>query len=303
MMKSIRNTAVGLILFLALTVSCSTATEIQEQPTSFLWEISSDVNTVYILGSVHFAKSDLYPLNEVIEDAYDLSKTLVVEIDILNTPQEEMTHLLMEKGMYMLGDNLKENISDNLYSQLFERLMEFDNSGVLLNTMTLFEPWVVAITIADLDYMELGYDVEYGIDVYFLNRAQSDKKDILELESAEYQLDIFDNLPNELQIVLLEDIVENPTTEEEGEMIFNAWSTGDITTLEEIVFEGIDENPLFQSLNEKLVDERNFRMVDEIEGFLEDDDIHFIVVGAGHLVGENGIVNLLVKKGYKVSQL
>ena len=69
------------------------------------------------------------------------------------------------------------------------------------------------------------------------------------------------------------------------------------------MFEGIDENPMFRSLNEKLLDERNFRMVDKIEGFLEDDDVCFMVVGAGHLVGENGIINLLAKKGYKISQL
>jgi hypothetical protein len=261
------------------------------------------VNTVYILGSVHSATSDLYPLNEVIEDAYDLSKTLVVEIDIINTSQEEAAQLLMEKGMYLPGDNLKKNISDNLYFQLSERLMEFDDSGILLNTMTLFEPWVVAITIADLDYIELGYDVEYGIDVYFLNKAESDGKDILELESAEYQLDIFDSLPDELQIMLLEDAVENPITEEELERVFDAWNTGNITTMEEIVFGGINENPMFRSLNEKILDERNVRMVDEIEGFLEDDDIYLIVVGAGHLVGENGIINLLAKKGYKVRQL
>ena len=302
-MKSIRNAAVVLILCLVLTVSCSTATKPDIQPTSFLWEVSSDVNTVYILGSVHIAKSDLYPLNEVIEDTYDLSETLVVEIDIINTSQEEAAQLLMEKGMYLPGDNLKKNISDNLYFQLSERLMEFDDSGILLNTMTLFEPWVVAITIADLDFIELGYDVEYGIDVYFLNKAESDGKDILELESAEYQLDIFDSLPDELQIMLLEDAVENPITEEELERVFDAWNTGNITTMEEIVFGGIDENPMFRSLNEKILDERNVRMVDEIEGVLEDDDIYLIVVGAGHLVGENGIINLLAKKGYKVRQL
>ena len=83
--------------------------------------------------------------------------------------------------------------------------MEFDSSGFLLFTLSSFEPWVVAITIVDLDYMELGYDVEYGIDTYFLDKAQADGKDILELESVEFQLDLFDSLSGELQIMMLED--------------------------------------------------------------------------------------------------
>lgn len=91
--------AVVLILCLVLAASCSPTTEPDIQPISFLWKVSSDVNTVYILGSVHIARADLYPLDEVIEDAYDRSKNLVVEIDDSKMTEEEMTVLLAINGI------------------------------------------------------------------------------------------------------------------------------------------------------------------------------------------------------------
>lgn len=304
MIRIFRNIAVVLILCLVLAASCSTATDTDVQPTSFLWEVSSDVNTVYILGSVHIAKADLYPLDEVIEDAYERSESLVVELDDSKMTEEEMNALLTRKGMYPPGDDLKRNTSDDLYSRLSNRLMEFDSSGGLLSTMDSFEPWFVALTIEVLDYMELGYDIEYGIETYFLNKAQADGKNVLELESAEFQVDLFDSLSGELQIMMLEDAVENPITEEEVAEMFDAWSAGDAAKMEQILSEDFEEHPEYQSLYEEILYERNFRMADEIEGFLEDDDdIYFVVVGAGHLVGENGIINLLAKKGYEVRQL
>ena len=93
MTRAIVSTAIVLILTVIPATSCSTATESCVQPTSFLWEVSSDLNTVYVLGSVHIAKVDLYPLHEVIEDAYDSSEILVAEIDLINTSQEEVAQL------------------------------------------------------------------------------------------------------------------------------------------------------------------------------------------------------------------
>jgi uncharacterized protein YbaP (TraB family) len=252
---------------------------------------------------VHVAKADLYPLDTVIEDAYDDSQNVVVEVDINKVSNEEMATLLMEKGMYPPGESLEAHIPKELYSRLSERLLELDPSGLLLLTMDSFEPWVVATTISDLDYMELGYEAEYGIDLYFLEKAIADGKDILELESVEFQLELFDSLSSELQIMMLEDAIKNPVTEEEMEGIFNVWSTGNTAEMEQIIFEEVEEHLEYQSLYIKIIDERNFLMVDKIEDFLKDNTVHFVVVGAGHLVGKNGIINLLIQNGYMITQL
>ena len=166
----------------------------------------------------------------------------------------------------------------------------------------MFEPWVVAITIGEMDYIELGYEAEYGIDFYFTEKAEADDKDILELESAEFQFDIFDNMSYDLQIAMLEDAVDNPVTEDEFEETFEAWITGDTTKMEQLVFEGIEEDEDYRDFLNIIADERNFLMVDKIEQYLQDDKTYFVVVGAAHLVGENGIINLLSGEGYTVEQ-
>ena len=301
-LRIIYRTPAALILCLALVTSCSTPTDNEDTSPSFLWEVSSDTNTVYILGSVHVATADIYPLAEAIENAYEVADYLVVEIDTNAVSTSEMTTLLMEKGMYPSGESLRDNVSDDLYSRLSQRLRELDSRGLLLSSMNLFEPWVVATTITELDYMELDYEVEYGIETHFLDKAEADGKDILELESAEFQLDIFDSMSYELQIIMLEDAVDNPVTEDVMEALFEAWSTGDTIKMEQMVFEGIEEDENYRIFSNIIIDERNFQMVDKIEQYLQDDETCFVVVGAGHLVGENGIINLLDSKGYTVQQ-
>lgn len=301
--KILIKTAAILILCLVLVTSCSTPTDNNEDTTlSFLWEVSSDTNTVYILGSVHVAKEDLYPLAEAIENAYALADYLVVECNINAVSELEMTALLMEKGTYPAGEDLSDYISDALYSRLYDRLMELDPTGLMISSINLFEPWVAATLITDLDYMALGYEAEYGIDYHFLEKAEADGKDILELESAEFQLDIFDSLPYETQIILLEDAVDNHVTADEIETMFEAWNTGDVTTMEWLILGSDISNPEYRTIYENLLDERNFLMLEKIEQYLEDDETYLVVVGAGHLVGENGIINLLDSKGYTIEQ-
>lgn len=303
MLRIIGKTAAILILCLVLFTSCSTPADDNEDTSlSFLWEVSSDTNTVYILGSVHVAKADIYPLAEAIENAYALSEYLVVEIDINAISDLEMTALLLEKGMYPTSESLQDNISDDLYSRLYDRLSESDSTGLLLSSVNLFEPWVVATLISDLDYVALGYEVEYGIETYFLDKAEADGKDILELESAEFQLDIFDSMSYEIQIALLEDTVDNPVTEDEMEAMFEAWSTGDAAKMEQMAFEGIEEDEDYREFLSIINDDRNFLMLEKIEQYLQDDETYFVVVGAAHLVGENGLINLLDNKGYTVEQ-
>jgi uncharacterized protein YbaP (TraB family) len=299
------KTAAVLIMCLVLVTSCSTQTDNdnnEDTTLSFLWEVSSDTNTVYILGSVHVATEDSYPLAEAIENAYALADYLVVEVDINAISELEMTYLLLEKGTYPAGESLSDYISEDLYSRLCDRFRELDTTGLMLSSINRFEPWVVATLISDLDYMALGYEAEYGIDYHFLEKAGADGKDILELESAEFQLDIFDSMPYETQIILLEDAVDNQVTADEIEMMFEAWSTGDVTTMEWLILGSDISNPEYRTIYENLIDERNFLMVEKIEQYLQDDDVYFVVVGAGHLVGENGIINLLDSKGYTVEQ-
>src|SRR5437660_1575251 len=77
----------------------------------FLWKVSSKTTTVYLLGSMHVAKADLFPLPKEIEDAFAKSKTLVVELNTEGLDQTKMQKLLLQKGLYPAGDKLSKHLS------------------------------------------------------------------------------------------------------------------------------------------------------------------------------------------------
>ncbi len=291
------------ILFVfALMSGCSSSGISQQSnaPKSFLWEVPSDTGTVYILGSIHAASPELYPLADSIENAFDQSPNLAVEFDVNSMSDSQMLDILMNKARYPSGENLYSNIPNDLYEKADEVLEDLGADIMLFNA---FEPWVVAMEIEAIQLLNYGYTSENGIDMYFLNQARTEGKNIYELESADFQIDLVDGLSEDLQIFMLESIVEDPATKKDYEQLFESWKAGDTAKMEQIVFEEDDEDPRTDLLNEKLLDERNFGMAEKIEGFLEDDENYFVVVGAAHLVGENGIINLLESRGYTVSQL
>ena len=299
-MKRIIVIALFTILLLLGGCSDSKSTITDTTSKSFLWKVDSESSTVYILGSIHVADQELYPLDNAIETAFDQSQNLAVEFDIVGADQSYMTKLLMQKGAYSGGETLHDNIPKSLYKQADEILEDMGGDIFLFNT---FEPWVVAMTIEELIMKEYGYTGEYGIDKHFLNMAHDEGKDIIELESAEFQITLFDELSNDLQVFLLQDIVENLPTKKELEKLYDAWEEGDSLEMEALIMEGVEDSPELQMINKKLLDERNFLMVEKIEGFLQNDETYFVVVGAGHLIGENGIINLLKGKGYTPTQL
>ncbi len=161
----------------------------------------------------------------------------------------------------------------------------------------------LVLSLEQLIIDELGYKAELGIDYYFLNKAITDNKNILELETVEFQVGLLSSFSDDLMIQVLRDDVENPPTKEDFEELFSAWEEGDISKMESIVFGPLIQKPELSSYYEKMFDERNINMANQIFDFLGDDESYFVVVGAGHLVGDKGLINLMNERHYTVTQL
>ncbi len=289
-----------LCLLLLPLAACGTQDTSDTQNKSFIWKISSEVSSIYLLGSIHVASQDIYPLDSAIEDAFVLADNLAVEVDIAHLDGTHMLQLMMDYGTYPQGEGLRDHIPADLYAQLEE---QFEQFGFGLATFDSYKPWVIVTMQEELRLEELGYDTEYGIDLYFINQATESGKDIIELETAEFQIELISAFPDELMLLLLEEGVENPLTEEDATSLFKAWEDGDAATMELLLFEALIEEPALEPYYEKMIDERNLTMAEIIEGFLADDETYFVVVGAGHLVGDNGLINILGEKGYATEQL
>ena len=267
---------------------------------SFIWEISSEGSFVYLLGSVHAGEPDMYPLADSIENAFKASDILVVEVNINEVSELKTALLMMKYGTYPEGESLRDNLPEDLYARLSER---FEEGGISLAVMDVYRPWVIMTMTEVLAIQEAGYSEEYGIDIHFLNLAIDRGIEMIELETAEYQMQLLSGLSDELMIQILEMSLEEPLTVADLDLMFELWEDGDAAGLEELMFEGLVEEPALASYYDVLLTQRNYNMLEKIEAFLADDYICFVVVGAGHLVGEEGLLSLLEEKGYALEQL
>jgi uncharacterized protein YbaP (TraB family) len=267
---------------------------------SFLWKVESDKGTSYLLGSIHLLKKEHYPLKQIIEDAFADSDTILVEANLSDPEAMKMAMQILKKGMYQGEETLKDNISEKTYQLAQEKLKEM---GLDIKHYIKFKPWMAAMTILNFQLVKLGFDPNYGIDMYFLKKAAG-KVEIQELEGIEFQLKLFENFSKEeSEKFFLSSVLEADQLGKELDKMVNAWIKGEVETLERLMTENIDKYPELKDFYKKIADDRNVGMADKIINYLRQGRRCFVVVGALHMVGKKGIVQLLKDKGYTVTQL
>ncbi len=287
---------IGLFLFLYST----TPKGVAAGEKSLLWAVRSESGIVYLLGSIHVATKDLYPLKKSIEDAYRQSDSLVVEVNVDAVSPEKTQALMLERGTYKGGKTLGSELSNEIYTEVDAKLRK---SGMAIELFLKFKPWFVALTLTSLEIQRLGFLPRYGIDRHFLDSAKG-KKPVLQLESFEEQIATLDALSDQDQeAFLFYTIKDLNTLGEQMEILMQAWANGDSEAIDTLLREGFADRPDLVSVYKRFNIERNRKMLSKIEGYLRTDRQYFVVVGAGHLVGKEGLVMLLREKGYAVQQL
>lgn len=289
------------VLYLWVVLFLFNNTAICGSEKTFLWKVQSGGPPTYLLGSIHVATKDFYPLPEQVESGFKSSKVLAVEVNINEIDPLSMTAIVMESAFYQDGDSLKEHISSETYESVENRLEEF---GVDISTLDKAKPWFIAMMISNLELQKLGYDPSYGIDKHFLDLAVKENKKIVELESFDSQIRLLQGFSDEDQELFLSyEMMNQDTMQKEVEELMTAWKSGDAEGMEALLFKPLRENPDLTPVYEELFYKRNALMADKVESYLKTKQGYFVVVGSGHLLGEEGIVALLRKKGYKVEQL
>jgi uncharacterized protein len=265
---------------------------------SFLWKVQSSSSTVYLLGSIHFLKKDVYPLNQTIENAYESSDKLVVEANINELGNLDLK-MLADRAFYKNDDHIEKHVSPQTY-RLIEK--ESKTLGMPIELIRMHKPWFLALSFQAMELMRLGYDPQHGVDYHFLARAQG-KKSILELESLDEQLSLLSGFSDREQEQFLFYTLETlKSMGSQVESMVRAWTSGDAQAMESILSEAAVQDASTASIFRKLFDERNAKMTSRIEGYLRSNGSYFVIVGAGHLIGKRGVVELLKSKGYVVEQ-
>ncbi len=275
----------------------STETAIAQEK-HFLWKVQGEQNTVYLLGSVHVLPESAYPLPEVFDQAYDDAEVYAMEAVIDDEAMMETQMLLMTHGMLENGQTLKEVLPEDLYEETQEKM---EAAGLPFAMFATFKPWLVAMSLVQTDLSGEGYSFQKGVDVYYMEKANSDGKVVLGLESLGDQLAIFNELSLDEQIVFLRQTIDDMDAgEDQLAMLTTAWEEADIATMDSIMQENFGES---EGLYDRLLLQRNRNWLSHLEGYLKSDKNHLVVVGAMHLVGKDGVITMLQERGYSVEQL
>jgi len=268
---------------------------------SLLYKVSSRTSTVYVLGSIHLAKPELYPLDKEITKAYKRSDVLVLELDPTSTESAvTIQNTMMRSGIYPAGQSLQSELSPKTYQTLKAYMKKLN---MPMQNIQQMKPWVVMLQLSVMEMVRLGYSPELGIDQHFLLMAKQEAKPVLELETAEQQMALLAKEDQGFQDRLLFYTLESMHEMEPMlNKMFKNWKNGNAEAFDKIMSKPLEEDPSLGDIYDNLITKRNYKMTNKIERFLQTNKNYFVVVGSGHVIGKEGIVALLKKKGHRVTQ-
>jgi uncharacterized protein YbaP (TraB family) len=265
-----------------------------------LWKVqpkeAGATNAVYLLGSVHMLSKSNYPLPMAIEQAYSNSSTLVFEADIGEMDQE--TVKLLGKAALPEGKTLATELTPETYALLTNHAA---SSGLPLFMLERLAPGVAAVTIEGFELVKMGMDPSLGLDKHFYDLGKKEGKAIVGLETPDFQMSLLTGLSKvEGDLMMKTTLKELDTFKTEITDLIQGWESGNAERVGDILNQEVKEAP---DIYKRLLTDRNERWVPEIEKLMEKNKSALVIVGAGHLVGKKGVVEMLRQKGWKVSQM
>jgi len=262
-----------------------------------IWEYQGATGTVLMLGSVHVLRQQDYPLPASVEAAYAAADTLVMEIDTSSLDPLSAQMLITGMGSLEPGRSMSSVMGQRDFDRASRLASEM---GFDLALMQQFEPWFAALTIMNLQMMRMGFNPQIGLESHLSGQATRDGKPIVGLETMEFQLQLFDAMPERVQSdLLLQTLEEAGTMEKEMDAMIAAWRTGDSAALARIMGKNFAEYP---DVYEALVTRRNRDWAGQVVEMAQRPGTHLVVVGALHLVGKDSLIRMLEQKGRRVNR-
>lgn len=278
-----------------LAAACAQAAD---APRGLLWEVRSDRGTVFLLGTIHVGNAGLYPLPPAVEEAYRASRRLAVEADVSNADAAAAAR----SAVYAPPDTLDRHLPATIYRDVTDVVRDL---GVPLDLARRMKPPMLAMALTLMEVSRIGMEPRYGIDLHFSQRARTDGKEIVELESVAQQVALLDALPSDTQIAMLDQTlrgIRSGSLTRDMDALIDAWKRGDAERVDDIATQDLRAMPAAaaDALQRALYDDRNRAMAERIAAFLAQPDVTLVAVGAGHMTGPAGLVALLKARGFSV---
>ena len=260
-----------------------------------LWVIKDEDTTIYLFGSIHVLKPGLGWFDDGVKTAFDSSDQLVLEL--VDLPAAETQALFVKLAMDQQGKTLRSKMND-ADRAVYDAAM--GNLGIPAPSLDPFEPWAAGIAMSLMAMQKAGFDPNSGVEKQLTAAAKVSNKPIAGLETAEFQLGIFDTLPEAEQIAFLVETAKMiDDTNSMMDKMVNMWGSADTESLAQLMNEGMTSRTLYDAL----LTNRNANWAKWISAQMKKPGVTFIAVGAGHLAGSTSVQALLPAYGLTATRV
>lgn len=286
------------ITALGFAVTTAAYAENIEHDQTSVWKVSKGDDAVYVGGTIHILPISEFPLPAKFTQTYEKSDTLVFEVKMPDPTDIEGQRKMMAGLAYAEGKTLKDDVSEETYEALNAYLSNF---GATADQLAQFKPGMVASMLVAME-AQRSQLAGQGVDAYFMQLAARDGKNSEYLESLDFQINMLANMGAGEEDRLISETLETlPELKDMLKSTIKAWREGDTKKIDELVVATFKrESP---ASFDDVFTKRNQNWLPQIEAMFGDDDQEFVLVGAGHLVGDGSVIDLLEAKGYKVEQM
>jgi uncharacterized protein YbaP (TraB family) len=279
----------------------------KQPPVPLLWKVSDKDNSLYLLGSFHMLRADDYPLSKDVDDAFADAESLLFEL-----PPEEMLSKELGAQMAMaalrtdgttLADDLDPALGKQLDAWTTKNAAALGKAGMTPEMLQMLEPWFVGLVVSIVEATNMGFESELGLDAHVAAKAKEANKAAGGLETGAQQLALLDGMSKDEQVQMLAESLSEGGDKGEVGALHRAWRAGDVDTLWSEM--AVDVRSKYPALYKRINIERNDAWVPKLEARLAapGTDDTLVVVGSLHLLGNDGVVEKLKKKGYKVERV
>lgn len=268
------------VIYIALTLFTTSA-----QAKSSVWLIEKDGKQLYLGGTVHVLTAKDYPLPTEFDEAFAAADTIVFETDILALQQVDTQMKMMQAMMYQDGRALSQVLDVKTLEQLSNHLAA---RGMPLAAFDGYKAGAASMTLSMLELQIMGYKPE-GVDSFYHKKALQQGTNVSFLESVDEQIGflsaIGEGQENEIVAQTLADL---ETLEQEMPKLISAWRSGDLAALDEAMLKQMRDQ--YPKVYDSLLVQRNKNWLPQLERMLNDEAVEAVLVGAGHLAGDQGLL-------------
>ncbi|MBB4211928.1 hypothetical protein EV659_10798 [Rhodothalassium salexigens DSM 2132] len=270
-----------------------------------LWLLADDDSQVYLFGSIHMMKPDVAWFDQKIETAFKAAHTVTFEVDFDDIDPAQVQRFMMDNSRLpegqRLSDLLPDTVMDELMSVFAKVPMPTGETGVPRSVVEQWRPWFASLQYAQTVAAMAGFMPQYGIDVVLTQRATQAGKPIEGLETITEQFEVLmtiDDLAGSGAFQAQMERYDDPV--QLFEDMKSDWLAGDTAGLDALLLDPSEE--MAPAFHKTLFDDRNADWVPQIEAMLDEPGTQFVVMGVGHLIGDNSVVDLLEERGHTVAR-